>query len=46
MSRIMQILNPNLPVQPFGVFRHFRAAAYVHTGASPNKGFIYEKLKK
>jgi len=40
----MQILNPNLPVRPFGVFRRFRAAAYVRTGASPNEGDYMDEL--
>ncbi len=33
----MRCLNPTTPVLPIGVFRHFRAAASVHSVTSPNK---------
>ncbi len=33
----MRSLNPTTPVLPIGVFRHFRAAASVHSVTSPNK---------
>lgn len=33
----MRSLNPTTPVLPIGVFRHFRAAACVHSVTSPNK---------
>ncbi len=37
LSHVTQILNPNLPVIPFGISRCFRAVACIHTGASPTK---------
>jgi len=30
-SCVMRSLNPTTPVLPIGVFRHFRAAACVHS---------------
>jgi hypothetical protein len=33
----MRSLNPTTPALPIGVFRHFRAAAYVQSVTSPNK---------
>ncbi len=40
----MLSLNPAKPVQPIGVSRHFRAAACVHSVASPNRRFYYSDL--
>jgi hypothetical protein len=36
-SHIKKSLNPAIPVIPIGIFRCFRAVAYVHIGASPNE---------
>lgn len=33
----MKSLNPTIPVLPIGIFRYFRAVAYVCIGASPNE---------
>ena len=37
----MKSLNPTIPVLHIGVFRRFRAIAYVCIGASPNKVIRY-----
>ncbi|APB70547.1 hypothetical protein PPYC1_09380 [Paenibacillus polymyxa] len=36
-SHIKKSLNPAIPVIPIGIFRCFRAVAYVRIGASPNE---------
>jgi hypothetical protein len=40
-SYVRNYLISIVPVQPIGVFGHFWAAAYLHTGASPNEVFSF-----
>lgn len=42
----MRSLNPTMPVLPIGVFRHFRAAASVHSVTSPNKLTVQSDVAK
>lgn len=37
----MKSLNPTVPVLPIGIFRYFRAVAYVCIGASPNENIHF-----